>query len=274
MIAQLKAAPIPKAEKPRDFDHLSFSALSLYQQCPLRFYFRYLARLPEETIASSLVYGSSIHSALQYHFEQLLIGKPMPNQDTLLAVFHDAWTHYEGQKIQFGKGEDKNSLSQLAGRMLHAFQKSALAQPAGRIIAIEEELRGQVVAGSPDLLARIDLLVETADAFHLTDFKTTRSQWSQGHVEEAGSQLLLYSELVKPLTDGKPLRLAFAVMTKTKKPELAIHPVQVNAQQVKRTKTIVERVWRAIQAGHIYPNPSQLNCHSCPYRKPCRDWIG
>jgi CRISPR/Cas system-associated exonuclease Cas4 (RecB family) len=274
MMVSTQRIPTVRAEKPREFDHLSFSALSLYQQCPLRFYFRYLARLPEESVASSLAYGSSIHSSLQYHFEQLLIGKPAPDHATLLAVFDDAWGQYEGPKIQFGKGENMNLLSQLAGRMLQAFQKSALARPVGNIIAIEEELRGEIVAGCPDLLARVDLLVETDDAFHLTDFKTTRSQWSQGHVEEAGSQLLLYSELVKPLIDGKPLRLAFAVITKTKKPELAIHPVQVNPHQVERTKIIVERVWRAIQTGNYYPNPSPMNCPKCPYRKPCREWVG
>jgi RecB family exonuclease len=274
MMVATHRIPTVRVEKPPEFDHLSFSALSLYQQCPLRFYFRYLARLPEESVASSLVYGSSIHSALQYHFEQLLIGQSVPSHDTLLAVFHDAWQQYEVPRIKFGKGEDKNSLGQLAGRMLQAFQKSALAQPQGHIIAIEEELRGEIVAGCPDLLARVDLLVETEDCVQLTDFKTTRSQWSQGHVEEAGSQLLLYSELVRPLVDGKPLRLAFAVMTKTKKPELAIHPVQVNPHQVTRTKIIVERVWRAIQAGNYYPNPSPMNCPQCPYRRPCQDWTG
>jgi CRISPR/Cas system-associated exonuclease Cas4 (RecB family) len=33
-------------------------------------------------------------------------------------------------------------------------------------------------------------------------------------------------------------------------------------------------VWRAIQAGQFFPSPSPLNCHSCPYREPCRAWSG
>src|SRR5262249_21407601 len=146
--------------------------------------------------------------------------------------------------------------------------------PVGTILAIEEEFRGLLIPGCPDLLARVDLIVETADALQVTDFKTARAQWTEAQVQESASQLLLYSELAKPLADGKPLRLAFAVLPKTKQPELAIHPVALDVHQLKRTKKIVERIWLAIQAGHFYPAPSALNCATCPYRRPCRDWIG
>ena len=69
------------------FDHLSFSAISLFQSCPLRFFFHYILGLPEETISASLVLGASLHQAVQYHFEQLLAGQPPADLDTLLAVF-------------------------------------------------------------------------------------------------------------------------------------------------------------------------------------------
>jgi CRISPR/Cas system-associated exonuclease Cas4 (RecB family) len=70
------------------------------------------------------------------------------------------------------------------------------------------------------------------------------------------------------------VRLAFAVLSKTKAPELVLHPVEADAQQVERAKRVVERVWQAIQGGHFYPNPSPLNCPTCPYREPCRAWTG
>jgi hypothetical protein len=34
------------------------------------------------------------------------------------------------------------------------------------------------------------------DALVITDFKTARSRWSAGHADDAGEQLLFYSELV------------------------------------------------------------------------------
>jgi CRISPR/Cas system-associated exonuclease Cas4 (RecB family) len=269
------ATQSPAAEKKRrGFDHISFSGLSLFQQCPLRFFFRYIEGLSEEMVASSLVFGRSIHSALEFHFEQLMIDQAAPSLDTLLDVFQAAWRSHDGPEIRFGKGEDINTLGRLAERMLRAFKASSLARPDGTILGIEEELRADLVPGGPELLGRVDLLVETEEAIEVTDFKTARSQWSVEHVDEAAPQLLLYSELAKPLSDGKPLKLAFAVITKTQAPALNMHLVAVAPAKVERTKRVVERVWRAIQAGHFYPNPSPINCPTCPYRKACRAWTG
>jgi CRISPR/Cas system-associated exonuclease Cas4 (RecB family) len=211
---------------------------------------------------------------VQFHFEQLLIGQPPPALDTLLDVFQEAWRSRDGPEIRYKNGEDFNALCRLADRMLIAFRKSDVAIPKGQIIGIEEELRGQLVPGCPDLLARVDLLVDGEDALHVIDLKTSRSQWSQEHVQESANQLLIYSELAKPLADGKPVKLSFAVLTKAKAPAMSLHPVQVDSRQVNRTKRIVERIWQAIQGGRFYPIPSPMNCPGCPYRKPCREWNG
>jgi hypothetical protein len=116
--------------------------------------------------------------------------------------------------------------------------------------------------------------VETTEFLEITDFKTARGSWSEGHVNDAAPQLLLYSELARPLADGKPMRLRFAVLTKTRIPELTFHQVQLDPRQLTRTKRIVERVWKAIQGGQFYPNPSPINCSTCPFQKPCRAWTG
>jgi putative RecB family exonuclease len=142
------------------FDHLSFSAISLFQSCPLRFFFHYILGLPEEIIAASLVLGSALHQAIQYHFEQLLAGEPPPDLDTLLAVFQERWQMYEPETIRYGKGENRDTLGRLADRMLRAFRESDFAHPDGVILGVEEELRGEIVPGCPDLLARVDLLME------------------------------------------------------------------------------------------------------------------
>lgn len=255
-------------------DYLSFSSLSLFASCPLRWYFRYLAGLPEDVVSASLVYGGAIHRSLQFHFEQLLAGSSAPSLGTLLEAFWDEWHQHDHQMIQFGKGDDLNSIAKLAERMLTAFQMSDLARPRGTIIAVEEELRGQLAAGLPNLLARVDLIVESDDAVTITDFKTARSGWSQGHVEDAAGQLLLYHELAKTIAGEKVMRLEFAVLTKAKFPEVVLHPVDVDQRRLERMKKVAEHVWRAIENGHFYPSPSPINCPSCPYRAECRAWVG
>lgn len=86
--------------------------------------------------------------------------------------------------------------------------------------------------------------------------------------------LLLYNELVKHWLPGKQLRLRFVVLTKTKEPVIDVHEPPAEPHRVDRTKWVVERVWRAIEAGAFYPAPSAMQCPGCLYREPCRAWQG
>jgi putative RecB family exonuclease len=255
-------------------DYLSYSAVSTYQACPLRYYFRYVLALPEETVSSALVFGSAIHTALESYYRERLQGNQTPPVELLEEAYHAAWLAFDDREVRFGKGEDRDSLNNLAGRILTTFHGSELAHRPGRVLGIEEEFRGELIPGCPQILARVDLLIETPDALIVTDFKTSRSRWNAEHVEEAAGQLLLYHDLVRPLSNGKELRLEFVVVTKTKAPDLTCHPVMFDRRQIERTKRIVKRVWTAIQSGLFYPNPSAMNCGGCPFRQPCRDWTG
>jgi putative RecB family exonuclease len=255
-------------------DYISYSAVRLYQACPLRYHFTYVAGLPEATVGSSLVVDEAFHACLLDHFEHLRTEGRPPDLDTLIDVFWTAWHAHDGQTIVFNQGEGLAGVARLAERLLLAFQASDLARPVGLILGVREELHGAVVPGCPDLLACIDLLIDTGPALVLTDFRTSRSAWNVDRVEEAAPELLICHELVKPLAGGRPVRIEFAVVTKTKFPVLTRHEVQLDAHRVERAKVLVQSIWRGIEAGHFYPVPSPLNCTRCPFRDPCRAWPG
>ncbi len=255
-------------------DYISFSEISTYRGCPLRHHFRYVLGLPEPTVSASLVFGRAIHQAVEHHFNELLAGNQPPTLDALLAEYDRAWSETDCGSVTFGKDDDLSRLNQLAQRMLAAFQGSAIAQPNGNIIGVEEELRGSVVSGCPDLLGRVDLLLESPEAVTIVDLKTSRSRWSAEQGDDQAEQLLLYSELVRRIVPGKSLRLQFAVITKTKEPSVELHEVSYSAVRVERTRQSLRRIWGAIESGIVYPAPSLLGCGGCPFREPCRIWPG
>lgn len=257
---------------PPNRDYISFSSLSTFRQCSLKYYFKYVLGLPEATVSSALVYGSSVHRAIEFHFRELLAGNPPPDLDALLAEFWEEWRGREQGDIRFGKDEDLSSVGRLAKRTLIAFQQSEVAQPSGQILAVEEELRGPVVPGCPDFLGRVDMIVDTGDCLLVTDWKTARTRWSQEQVEGSSEQLLLYAELAKDFAPGKPTLLEFIVLTKTKDVAVDRHSLPVTPAGVARVKRVVEQVWRAIEAEAFFPSPSAMNCPGCPYREPCRAW--
>ena len=253
--------------------YLSWSAISTYLRCPLKYEFHYLDQFPEEFVSSNLIFGSAIHSALEAYFNEHLASGRVLGVERLLEVYHEEWSRADLAAVQFGKSEDLASLGSLAERMLQAFVASDLSRPTGSIIGIEEELQSSVIPGCPDLLARLDLMVETDEAVVVTDFKTARSRWSSGDVNAAEGQLVLYHELVRQFAD-KPIRLQFAVITKTKQPEVEIHTVAADPVRIERIRQLIRRVWAGIQSGVFYPVPNAMNCPSCGYRDRCAQWTG
>jgi len=255
-------------------DYVSWSAISTFRTCPLKYKFRYIDGLPEESVSSALVFGTGIHSAVEQHFQAILSGDERPDVERLMFAYRSAWLPHDPDAIQFGSTETRASLDALASKMLTAFLSSPAASVQGRVLGVEEEIRGMLVEGTPDLYGRVDLLTEDADSLVITDIKTSRGKWSAEQVEDSGEQLLLYSKLASEISPGKTLKTRFLVLTKTKQPTVEEHVREVEPAAVKRTLAGVERVWRAIESGNFYPAPSTVGCAGCGYRAACRAWAG
>lgn len=105
------AAPPAQPLPPRDY--ISFSAIRTYQQCPLRYFFRYVARIPADTVSTSLVFGSAIHRAIELHFQRLLECSPPPTQDELFNAYRSGRDVFT-LPIRFAKDEQINSFDDLA----------------------------------------------------------------------------------------------------------------------------------------------------------------
>jgi putative RecB family exonuclease len=259
---------------PVERGYLSYSALRTYQGCPLRYYFKYIVGLPEETVSASLIFGSAIHRAIEHHYREQLAGNAAPPLFDLLREYQLGWTERQEQPVRFNKSEDLTSLNQLAERVLTSFQTYAATEQIGHILAIEETLLGDVIPGLPPLLGRVDLITLQPDALVIHDWKTSRTRWSADQVVESAEQLLLYSTLAAEFAPGLPIQLSFTVLTKTKEPQCDRHTLIAELGQADRLKRIIARVWQAIETEQFYPAPSLPGCASCPYRDPCRSWPG
>jgi ATP-dependent exoDNAse (exonuclease V) beta subunit len=178
-------------------DYVSWSQLSTFRQCPLRYQFRYLDRVEPEFVSSALLVGSSLHAAFEHHHRHQLETDDTVSLDELLETFWSDWKHRveESPEVRFNKKEDINSVGQLADRMLRAFLESTFAESPGIIIGIEESMRYSVVPGRPEFLGIVDLVFMRGDRLIIRDYKSSRSKWNQGNAESSADQLLLYSEL-------------------------------------------------------------------------------
>ena len=255
-------------------DYVPWSAFSTFRTCPLKYKFRYIDGPPEESVFSALVFGTGIHTALEQHFQTILSGEEQPDVERLMFAYRSAWLPHEPDAISFGSTETRTSLDTLAAKMLTAFLNSPAASVQGRVLGVEEEIRGMLVEGVPDLYGRVDLLTKDDQRLIVSDIRTSRGGGSAEQIEDSGEQLLLYSHLASEISPGKKITTRFLVLMKTKEPVVEEDVREVNPAAVKRTLAGVELVWRAISAGNFYPAPSTAGCAGCGYRAACRAWAG
>jgi CRISPR/Cas system-associated exonuclease Cas4 (RecB family) len=268
-------APNRIAQRLTGRPYLSHSQLSLMRSCPRRFAFQYIEQVPKDFLPSSLVFGGSIHSALELFFRCQLEGLGV-TRPAMLSAYHDAWRRQCAEAgsavpVRFNKTEDIDKLHALADRMIGAFLASPLCQPKGTIVGIEEELRVVLDPQLPDLLAKVDLVTQTDGSLHIIDFKTSRSSWNEQKAEESADQLVLYGMTLGKMSRslGLPVKLHFAVLTKHKAPRVQLLPVPNDEQRITVLRESVAQVWQAIQSGNFYPSPSPQQCTICPFRSRC-----
>ena len=256
-------------------NYLSVSAVKQFLRCPLSYRFKYIDRIPEDSVSSALAFGRGIHSALELWFTAQLEGQPEPSLEELLVDFWGEWKACEQETaIRLSKNEDVTKIADMAKRMIATFIASDVAHPVGQVVGIEEELRASLLVDGPDVLGRLDLVIETPQQFIVIDFKTAKSKWSDAQRQDAELQAIVYKELVERMAGDKPVRVEFIVLTKTKTPSVTVKPATTTDTAIHRGKAMMSATWKAIQNGNFYPAPSITACPSCPFRKQCDAWQG
>jgi len=256
-------------------NYLSYSQISLFQACTLKWYFTYVEKAQPEMISSALLLGSSIHAAIQHYLECQMAAEKAPSVDQLMEVFQVTWKEEAKQiPVEYSREENADSQAALAKQMLAAFLSSPLSNSEGQTLGIEETLRVSLHPDLPDLVAKVDHLAGVNHELVVTDFKTTRSMWGSATAEEHADQLHLYAEAVKTIAEdlNVPVKLRFVILTKAKTTKVEAIEIKADPMKVQRSTMIIQNVFKAMQTGVVYPSPNTMNCSGCPFKKRCDNW--
>ncbi|MCZ7645680.1 MAG: PD-(D/E)XK nuclease family protein [Planctomycetota bacterium] len=261
-----------------DLDHLSWSGVSTYNQCPKRFSYRYLEAAPEERKSAALIFGSAFHRAAEQVLQSRLEGRDLPDQASLLATYTGHWKEESDQapEIVFAKGDDESTLLNLAERMLVAFlehvRQEAQAEPQRRILALEHADRFRLLPETPPLEARLDVLELDGEDLLVTEIKTSKSRWNDQKVTEALPQLVVYAHALMPLLreiGATRIRPRFLIVTKAKAPVVQVLEPKADQRDVQRLREQLGEVWKGIQAN-VFPAREGWWCAACPFRVACQ----
>ena len=252
--------------------HWSYSSVNQYLRCPLQFYFQRIKGLPQPTVGSGLVLGSSVHRTLELYHRSLQERKPV-KIDRLHGTFLDAWEIRETEtEIEFRKGDTRDgSIAQGIGLIEVYLQEP----PPENIVAVEQQMifplhnaDGHIL--ETPMVSIVDLLTRSDDGLIITEIKTSGRAYGNFEVE-ASLQPTSYVNAVWE-TFGEQASVEYAILVKTKTPKLQRLTTVRNENDLGRLGDIVQAVERAIEAKAFYPNETPMNCSTCSYREPCREW--
>lgn len=263
----------------RDEPHVSYSQITTYMNCPLRYRFQYVDQVPAEFTAAALPFGGAFHETLAHFYRGIKDLNQRYSADDLIDVFRTDWLlrNESDGTIRFDKGDDRDSLLEKGIVMIQAFH--ANVNP-GEVIAVESEfcLRKADNNGSKPLpipiIGAIDLVERNREGYIVAvDHKTAARKYSDNKIED-DLQLTVYTCAVarSKLVEGDTEFYArFDVVTKTKQPEFISYYTSRTENDHRRLMKLIREVLIGIESGVFYPITGWM-CANCPFKSHCDRW--
>lgn len=244
----------------------SHSKLSTFEQCRLRYKFRYIDKIiPEirDTIEAHL--GRTIHEAFEWLYTKVLDGKT-PTIDELIVFYADKWQANFKEEIKIVK-QDLNAK--------HYFEKGVkfLLNYYSRnfpfndnTIDLEKEISLKLGEEEHELIGYIDRLVynKQTGEYEIHDYKTSGSMPTKEKIEN-DRQLALYSLAIKEeFQTDKPICLNWHYLDFDKKICL-----KKTIEQLEKLKQEVINLINQIEETKDFPAKTSRLCDWCEYKPIC-----
>ena len=145
---------------------LSVTHLNNYLDCPLKFYYQNLLRVPSAK-NGNMVFGSAVHFALQRLFEKMKQqGDQFPSKEELLNDF--LW--YMKKNREAFTAEEFKRRNEYGEKILPAYYDSHI-DGWNKVVSIERNIRNVFVKDVP-LNGKLDKLEFTGNLVNVVDYKT------------------------------------------------------------------------------------------------------
>jgi len=265
-------APVEQRHGKRTVDELlqsvSASRLSTWQQCRLKFFFRYISPI-QKPKTPALIVGSSVHETLKF-WNMARWRNESPSLKQLHDVFSTAWSHeQEVDAINWDGAEPEQKTT--GWRLLETyFRESPIKadeKPEAVEVSVETDLRRH---GLPTLVGIIDLI---RPAGKIVDFKTSGKcpdPEKAAHIHD--TQTTGYAILYREATGGKESGIELHHLVKTKTPKLVVTAFDpASDSQINRLFRVIESYVNGLERHDWVPSPG-MQCASCEMFNECRSW--
>ncbi len=240
--------------------HLSYSRLSRFEQCPLSFKLHYIDEVPAAP-SPQLSFGKAIHEVLEkLLWEHCLEGRPGPLSE-LRSM--ELWQEVSQANDMAGGGLDR--FQEGAGILTAFVRRQGVIEPES-ILGVEQEFSFPVgpftMVGFIDRVERLD-----DETVRIVDYKTNQQLFSREEVESS-LQLSLYHIAAQTLWPwAKKVRLSYHMLRHGLSQD-----TERTDEQLEVVLQYVEALGRRIEASQEFPTRLNSFCPSCDHREQCPEF--
>lgn len=173
----------------------SFSRIKCFQQCPLRYRFRYIEGRKEAFRSIESFLGSTVHDVLEWLYAQRDRGTD-PDESAILEEFARRWAEGRDRAVAVIRiNNDDDEYIRLGREMLTRFFNETFTRDQSRTVSLEQRLSKRLsdavlFTGFADRIGRTD-----KGRLFVIDYKTSRSEGDGSEFSE-GLQAPLYAACV------------------------------------------------------------------------------
>lgn len=234
---------------------LSYSSISLYQQCPLLYKLRYVDNLKPKPRAP-LSFGNSLHKALEFMYD-IKVPPPLP-LEKILAYYNQNWV-----KEGYGSGEEEKRYLDYGKEILTEFYNKNIKD-----FKLPMAVEGDYIIdiGAIKLRAKIDRIDRLKDGVEIIDYKSNANPITIDKLKES-RQLAIYQMVIESKLGVRVERLTYYQL----RTQLPISTERYSDERIEEIKNEVLHVGDKIRNKEF---AARLNdycpCdfpHLCPYFK-------
>jgi DNA helicase-2/ATP-dependent DNA helicase PcrA len=252
---------------------MNVTALSNYLNCPLKFYFNNLVRIPASKNEAT-EFGSAVHHALEQLFRKMQNNnEQFPEKEIFISDFN--WYMHRHREF-FTKEQYDRRLEYGAEILSNYYDKYINTLP--KVVSVERNIRGVVIKNVP-LKGKLDKLEFDGKLANVVDYKS-------GDFDKAETKLLLPNEkepnggdywrqavFYKILIDNYDAKdwqvqsVEFDFVEPDKKKEYHKEKVFITLEDMTTVTEQIVTVWDKIQTRDFYTGCGKPECHWCNFVK-------
>lgn len=245
---------------------VSASRLSLFLQCRLKFYYRYVLGL-QKPKSPSLHVGGAVHTVLKAWNKARWIQAPL----TLKAAhdeFMKAWSDQAAEPVQWD--DDEMDQRATAWRLIETYLRESHVPPTLKPDAVEVSVEADLKQhGLPRLVGVLDLVQQR----QIIDYKTTSTTPNAEKVAHTTEvQTSGYAVLYREATGQREAGIQLHHLVKLKNPKVVVTTLPpMSDQQCARLFHLMDAYVEGLERKDFVPAPG-MQCHSCEFIAECKAW--